>query len=78
MSPNDQLLQQIEAFLVATGKTPSAFGKEAVGDTNLVADLRNEGRELRWKTRRRVEGYMTEFRARVTDAVSAARSEEAA
>lgn len=52
MTPKD-LLQFVEAALLAKGMTATEFGMAAMGDPNLVRDLRN-GRELRWKNAERV------------------------
>jgi predicted transcriptional regulator len=56
MSPKD-LLQLVEATLIARGMTASQFGLEAVGDPNLVGDMRN-GREPRWTTSERILKYI--------------------
>lgn len=37
----ETFLADIDAFLELEGMSPTAFGKEAVGDPNLVHDLRN-------------------------------------
>ena len=51
------LLTQIERYLRATRMSPTRFGREALGDPNLVADLR-DGREPRRATTRRVLAYI--------------------
>lgn len=51
--PEHDLIKRIEAFLDASGMKPTVFGKVAIGDANLVAQLK-AGRELRSKTRNRV------------------------
>jgi hypothetical protein len=38
------LLSDIEDFLAATGMGPSYFGKQAVGNSEIVARLRSGGR----------------------------------
>ena len=40
MSEEDDLLREIEAYLKKTGETASAFGVRAVGDNNLIRQLR--------------------------------------
>ena len=67
---DDDFLAQIELFLRVTGKSPAAFGQEAVGDTNLVSDMRRVGRELRKATRQRVVNYMANYSVGVQQAVS--------
>jgi hypothetical protein len=52
MTPNE-LLQLVEAAIVAKGLTPTQFGSQAIKDPNLVRDLR-AGRELRHDTQQRV------------------------
>jgi hypothetical protein len=56
MTPKD-LLQFVEDALLTKGLTPTQFGLDAIGDPNLVRDLRN-GRELRWKTAERVMQFI--------------------
>ena len=51
------LLEQIEMHLRARRMTPTRFGREAFGDPNLIAQLR-EGRELRAATERRIREYL--------------------
>ena len=51
------LLVRIERYLRATKTAPTRFGREAVGDPNLVADLR-DGREPRRATTRRVLAFI--------------------
>lgn len=47
------LLWRIEHHLKATGTAPSRFGRDAVGDSRLVKEMRN-GREPRPKTAARI------------------------
>lgn len=56
MSPNE-LLQLIEAAIVAKGLSPTRFGREAAGDPMLVFNMRN-GRELRHETASRVLAFI--------------------
>jgi hypothetical protein len=44
MATKNHLLDEIEAFLSETGMGPSYFGKQAVGNSEIVARLRNGGR----------------------------------
>lgn len=53
------LLKRIERFLSARKMTPTRFGREAIGDPNLVEQL-HHGRELRVATQRRVLDYLDE------------------
>ena len=53
----DDLLDRIEAFLAATGMTPTAFGRDALHDPTFVFDLR-AGRECRRATREQACRYM--------------------
>lgn len=47
------LLRRIELYLKQSGTAPARFGRDAVGDPNLMRDLRN-GRELRVQTAERL------------------------
>lgn len=69
-SVDQELLDQVEAFLVATKMTPSAFGAAALNDHKLVPQLR-EGRELRRQARERVLAFMAQTRDSVVAAVPA-------
>ncbi len=51
------LLLRIERHLRARRMTPTRFGREAVGDPNLITQLR-DGRELRTATAQRVVDYL--------------------
>lgn len=51
------LLQRIEQHLRRRRMTPTRFGREAVGDPNLIAQLR-DGRELRTATAQRLIDYL--------------------
>lgn len=58
-----ELLEQIEAYLVRSGVSPSTFGRLAVGDPRFVNDLR-VGRKPRCKTQQRVSEFL---RGKLTD-----------
>ncbi len=58
-----ELLEQIEAYLAQTRTSPSTFGRMAVGDPRLVADLKS-GRRPRRRTEERLRGYLNEAGAR--------------
>jgi hypothetical protein len=62
------LLQRIERHLRAKRMSPTRFGREAVGDPNLIPQLK-DGRELRAATARRIIDYLNE-RAEVAAARS--------
>lgn len=52
-----ELLEQIELYLKQTRTSPSTFGRLAVGDPRLVADLRS-GRCPRRQTEMRLRGFL--------------------
>jgi hypothetical protein len=56
-----ELLEQIEEYLAQTRTSPSTFGRLAVGDPRLVADLKS-GRRLRRRTEERLRDYLNEVR----------------
>lgn len=53
------LLEKIEAVLVKHNIKPSAFGRAAIGDQNLVSELREGKRNLTTKTIRKINDYIT-------------------
>ena len=63
MSGDSELLAEIEAFLMEAGMSPSYFGKEAVGNSELVARLR-QGRSTTQKTADEVRRFMRDERTR--------------
>jgi len=52
------LLQRIETYLRVTRTPPARFGREALGDSRFVFDLRG-GREPRLSTERRILRFLT-------------------
>lgn len=50
-------LNRIDQFIAERGLTPTTFGVKAINDPDLVRELR-DGRELRRKTRERIEQFM--------------------
>jgi 2,4-dienoyl-CoA reductase-like NADH-dependent reductase (Old Yellow Enzyme family) len=51
------LLHRIERHLQQRRMSETRFGREAVGDPNLISQLR-DGRELRERTAQRVSAYL--------------------
>lgn len=57
----DPALTEIEAFLAETGMSPTAFGRDALGDPRFVFDLRS-GRDCRRSTTERAREQMQHYR----------------
>lgn len=58
----DPILPKIKKFLARhPTMTPTGFGIEAVNDSALMTEL-CEGRELRRKTRARIEDFMASYK----------------
>lgn len=55
----DTLLEEIEAYLKATGETPAGFGKAALKDPSFVLRLRR-GRNYTMATYRKVMKFIEE------------------
>lgn len=55
------LLHRVEKYLRATRTPPTRFGREVLGDSRFVFDLRS-GREPRPSTERKVESFLDENR----------------
>lgn len=53
------LLQRIERHLRAKRMSPTRFGREALGDPNLIAQLK-DGRELRSATVQKIVDYLND------------------
>lgn len=56
----EQILAKIERFIRLKSIGETTFGLKAVGDRNLVPQLR-DGRELRRKTRERIVVFMRDY-----------------
>lgn len=56
-STHNKLLAAVEKFLSATKMAPTTFGREAVNDVNLVAQLR-EGRDVRSSTQDKILSFI--------------------
>jgi hypothetical protein len=55
--PADDLLRQINEAILSNAMTSTAFGRDAVGDPNMVFQMR-EGRRIRDVTRQRIVAYL--------------------
>jgi hypothetical protein len=55
--PTETLLAEVDRFLERTGMSPTAFGKNAVRDPNLVRCLR-AGRESRFPRVQRIRAFI--------------------
>jgi hypothetical protein len=62
LTSDADILAKIEAFRVKWDMAPSTFGRLAVGDGNLVADLNEGKRSLTLRTARRVLEFMATYR----------------
>ena len=51
------LMRRIQLFMKRSDMAPTRFGREAVGDPRLIADMKN-GRELRDKTIKRIQAWL--------------------
>lgn len=59
--PTDEaLLEQIDAFLDATGMSPTRLGLDATGEGGLVKSIR-EGRSITLRTGRRLVEFMEAY-----------------
>lgn len=56
-----ELLKRIERFCTKHEIAPTAFGRAAIGDGNLISNLR-ASRSVTLKTARRVLSYMSNYR----------------
>lgn len=62
LASDADLIADIEQFLAAHEMPPTTFGRRAIGDANLIEDLR-AGRELRRATESKVRSFMATFDA---------------
>ena len=65
ISPTAVLLDEVNSFLNRVGMAPTQFGKDAIGDPNLVRHLR-AGRDPRLSTAQRVRDFMVQYEADVS------------
>ena len=56
-----ELLERIDRFCSQHNIAPTAFGRAAIGDGNLIANLRN-GRSVTLKTAQRALSFMAEYK----------------
>lgn len=61
MSRTDQLLSEIEAFLIKTGMAASTFGQKSMLNSKLVDRLRNGG-TVTLETEEAIRAFMAENR----------------
>lgn len=61
LASDADILIGIERFIAEHDLPPATFGRKALGDANLIRNLR-EGRELRRATEARVRSFMAEYR----------------
>lgn len=61
MDNQTNLLSEIEAFLAETGMGPSYFGKQAIGNSEVVTRLR-DGRRVWPETSNRLRAFMLAHR----------------
>lgn len=54
---DEELLEQIEAFLDATGMSPTRLGLDATGEGGLIKSIR-DGRSITLRTGRRILDFM--------------------
>ena len=61
--PTDEaLLKQIDAFLTATGMSPTRLGLDATGEGGLIKSIR-DGRSITLRTGRRLVEFMDAYAA---------------
>jgi hypothetical protein len=70
LASDADILSGIESFIAEHGLPPTTFGRKAIGDANLVPNLK-QGRELRRATEARVRRFMAEYSAPACDRAAA-------
>lgn len=65
-----ELLARIEAFLTRHSMKPTAFGRSALGDGSLIANLK-AGRSMTLKSAQRVLDFMATYRPEPEQAAAA-------
>lgn len=60
---DEQLIEQIDAFLKRTDMAPTRFGLETLGDGALLKNLR-EGRSLSLRNAQKVLTFMADYPAK--------------
>ena len=61
LASDADILNEVEAFCSKHELPRTTFGRAAIGDANLIDDLR-EGRELRRATEAKVRTFMATYR----------------
>jgi len=61
LASDADILDRIDAFCAKNEMPPSTFGRLALGDPNLIPNLRN-GRSLTLKSARRILSFMASHR----------------
>ena len=62
LASDAEILERIEKFCEANNLPPSTFGRLALGDANLIPNLRT-GRSLTLKSAQRILDFITSYRA---------------
>jgi hypothetical protein len=60
LASDADILAQIDRFCSKQGLKPSTFGRLAIGDANLIANLKAD-RSLTLKTARRIVDFMASY-----------------
>ena len=61
LTSDAELLTQIERFCATHGIRPTTFGRQAIGDGNLISSMRQGKRSLTLKTAARVIEFMAGY-----------------
>jgi len=70
LASDADILSGIERFIAEHGLPPTTFGRKAIGDANLIPNLK-DGRELRRATEAKVRRFMAEYESRNHDRAAA-------